>query len=84
MAYTYQISLAGSKVGTKIMECDAMRASDRVYVRVPGVHGWVVKPVWEVFDNYEDCRAALIAQLGGIEASAAHAISQLHHESKSD
>jgi len=82
MAFVYYISLEGSKVGTKILECDVMREGNRTYIRVPGLHGWGVRKENEVFDDYDECRAALIAQLGGIEGSAVHAISQLHHENK--
>jgi hypothetical protein len=80
MAYVYYISLEGSKVGTKILECDVMREGNRTYIRVPGLHGWGVRKEDEVFDDYDECRAALIAQLGGIEASAAHALSRHHNE----
>jgi len=80
MAYIYYISLEGSKIGTKILECDVMREGNRTYIRVPGLHGWGVRKEEDVFDDYDDCRAALIARLGGIEASAAHALSRLHNE----
>ena len=80
MAYVYYISLEGSRIGTKILECDVMREGNRTYIRVPGLHGWGVRKQEDVFDDYDDCRSALIARLGGIEASAAHALSRLHNE----
>ena len=82
MAYVYYLSLEGSRIGTKILECDVMREGNRTYIRVPGLHGWGVRKQEDVFDDYDDCRAALVARLGGIEASAARALSRLHNETK--